>query len=96
MAIEVKALDEDEFEAAVPNECVCGTWTQHTGKELKTTYLYIRLGNRVPYKKVSGKYAETQFKKFLHCTVEAYDSLEDLDAGASTNKDYGIDVILWC
>lgn len=37
MQIEVRALDEEEFEAAQPGEYVCATWTLHTGSGLKTS-----------------------------------------------------------
>lgn len=42
MQIEVKALDEEEFEASETGGYVCATWTLHTGSRLKTSYLYIR------------------------------------------------------
>lgn len=95
MQIEVRALDEEEFEAAQPGEYVCATWTLHTGSGLKTSYLYIRLGRQVPHVKLGKQYAETKFKKFLNCNIEAYESLEELDGGTYTNKAAGIDVILF-
>lgn len=95
MQIEVKALDAEEFVAAESGEYVCATWTLHTGSGLKTSYLYIELGRQVPYQKQSDKYAQTRFKKFLNCNIEAYESLEDLDNGSYTNKASRIDIILF-
>jgi hypothetical protein len=95
MEIQAKALDEEEFEAANSNEYVCASWTQHTSKQLKTCYLYIWLGRQVLYKKRGEKQDETKFKKFLGCVVEVYETLDDLDNGTLTNKDSGIDVILF-
>ena len=95
MQIEVKALDQQEFEAAETGEYVCATWTLHTGSRLKTSYLYIRLGRQVTYTKTAEKYSQTRFKKFIYCDIEAYQSLEELDSGSSTNKASGIDVTLF-
>ena len=95
MQIEVKALDSKEFEAAQTGEYVCATWTLHTGSRLKTSYLYIRLGREVAFTKTGQKYAQTRFKKFLNCDIEAYSSLEELDSGTSTNRASAIDVVLF-
>jgi len=61
MQIEVKALDEEEFGVA-ETRGVCATWTLHTGSRLKTSYLYIRLGQVTILR--PQKYAQTRFKKF--------------------------------
>lgn len=95
MQIEVRALDKEEFDAAESGESVCAAWTLHTGGGLKTSYLYINLGRQVPFTRDSDKFSQTQFKRFLDCTVEAYESLKDLDYGTTTNTQSGIDVVLF-
>ncbi|NJM74671.1 MAG: hypothetical protein HC852_01590 [Acaryochloridaceae cyanobacterium RU_4_10] len=95
MQIEVRALDKEEFDAAETGECACASWTLHTGKGLKTSYLYIYLGRQVPFAKNSEKHDQTQFKRFLDCSIEAYETLDDLDNGIATNTQSGIDVVLF-
>jgi hypothetical protein len=95
MQIEVRALDNEEFDAAASGESVCASWTLHTGSGIKTSYLYIYLGRQVAFEKRGEKFAQTQFKRFLNCTVEAYATLEDLDSGTATNTESGLDVILF-
>ena len=95
MQIEVRALDAEESEVAEPGKYVCGSWTLYTGSGLKTVYLYIKLGRQLPYTKQGEKYVQTQFKRFLGCEIEVYESLEDLDNASFTNKATGVDVILF-
>lgn len=95
MQIEVRALDADEWEAAEPGDYVCGSLTLQIGSGLKTVYLYIKLGRQLPYTKQGEKYAQTEFKRFLGCEIEVYESLEDLDNATFTNKASGVDVILF-
>jgi hypothetical protein len=95
MQIEVRALDEEEFEGAESGGYVYGTMSQYAENRWQRCYVYVELGREVPYRERPNDNPKTRFRKFVSCTVGVSKTLEDSESGRVTGEAVGLEVILY-
>ncbi len=90
MAIRIK-VNRTEFNQAVANGEIYGLYLERFPK----VYVYAELGSELEYIPRDGDYQDTDYKMFIGCQIELYQTQKDLDSGKSSEV-IRCTVIIYC
>jgi hypothetical protein len=92
--MDIRAQDRQYFDEAETGGHVYGTSRRYVQGKMRTFYVFAWLGKEVTYQSRPQDNPQTDYKKFLNCTVRIAMTPEQLDRGNST-EDSGVSIILY-
>lgn len=93
--IRIKTLDRQYLEEASEGEPVYGTFQRYVNNEWRDFFAYVLPGKEVEYRESQTDDPKTEYKKFLNCTVELANTLDDLEERQLLGRDDHVTVILY-